>query len=581
MVPTARQRVRHTRSDVELQSTSHSTLSPVLSRLKTSVDRLSCTPQFVNSQKVIPDSPSPISIRRITSRGTLESKLTAERFYQICAAITAITEDHKHTIHNLRQRRRQRSKIDNLQSQTLLHAQHPQRRHVVYREHIDKFPVYVDESNILVGSLQLATKFAVKNPSRLPDVTSKTSAETPQTSIRRFVSGRPVAPKINTGALAAKTRHMCETVALLAKQYKTIAFRVQQRINRHDKFVLVKQEKRERAFSSYLNKELNIKQKNTSVTNNIPRDNTTRDMTRHRAQVIIRRRTAVPQQKFDKLQACVVAVQEELRRTLRYIDRLAWYTHAANKSAFEVYGIHIALRLRLGKMIVYRWKRLVHRTGNHENKLGTQRLEMRLVKLRAYNNVLFSTRPGRTPQEIFEELGNIEMQNQVQRALVLSTRIGGRLRGRRLLEKRKHRKSSNEGNVLDAEGQLKIRYRRVRNHEVASPKDHKSRSKSQGVVRYMPLHRLRTVTWRPSRRADRTTSDSRTRFRPKSRELTAAEKRKKEKKLLVDAVGSWLGGGAVDNGAAMPDGKTGGRKRPFGSRAVGKDDEETEGEQGK
>jgi regulator of extracellular matrix RemA (YlzA/DUF370 family) len=527
--------------------------------LRPTKQRVQHTDQVINLHSISKLDPAPTLVHRVISKGALESKSIADQLHRIHIAVRDVTEQHKTIMHTIRLRQRQVVQVDSSQNRTLLRARRSQQGLVEYQKDIERLSTHMKENESLSDRLQASVEDTVP---RIP-------REVSQIPIRRFISNTRDRHTLNTRAMAARARDLSETVVLLAEQYETIASRVKQRNERHKQFELSKREKRERMFSAIFSRPSRTKNDNTRISGNRPRETIP-----YKAQILIRRRIAVPQQRLDRLQASIIAIQEELQRTLRYIDRLAWFTHAANKSAFEVYGMHTALRLRLGKMIIYRQKRLVDRTQSHQNKLGIHLLETRLIKLRTYDEVLFSTQPGQTPQQICKGLEEIELQNHVQRALMLNTRTGGRLRGHRLLDNAKRRTMSNDIVPHNSDDQLKIRYRRAKGCDPATPMNRNSRNEPQHTFRYMPVHRIRAMTWRP-RPTRQVTSEQRQRSSPQDRILSPTEKRKSDKRKLVDTVGSWLGGGRED-GAAASDAKPSGRRRPFGSRAFG-DEERGDG----
>jgi hypothetical protein len=515
--------------------------------------------QVVDLHSIPKLDPAPTLVRRVISKGALKSKLVADQLHRIHIAIRDVTEQHKTIMHTIRLRQRQVAHVDSSQNRTLLRARRSQQGLVAYQKDIERLSTHMKENESLSDRLQAS----------IEDIVPRTPREVSQIPIRRFISNSRDRHTLNTRAMAAGARNLNETVVLLAEQYETIASRVKQRMERHEQFELSKREKRERMFSANFSRPSRIRNENTRISGNRPRETIP-----YRTQILIRRRVAVPQQRLDRLQASITVIQEELQRTLRYIDRLAWFTHAANKSAFEVYGMHTALRLRLGKMIIYRQKRLVDRTQGHQNKLGIHLLETRLTKLRTYDEVLFSTQPGQTPQQICKGLEEIELQNHTQRALLLSTQTGGRLHGRRLLDNAELRNSSNDVMAHNTEDPPRIRYRRAKGRDPAIPMNRNPRNQPQHTFRYMSVHRIRAMTWRP-RPTRQVTSGQSQWFSPQSRILSATEKRKSDKRKLVDTVGSWLGSG-VEDGTAASDAKPGGRRRPFGSRAFG-DEERGDG----
>jgi hypothetical protein len=480
---------------------------------------------------IIRAAPASFSIRKVSSNGVSDSALVSERLYQISAAITVITEECKATMHTIRRRGRQTREVKHLRNQELLKKQRHQRRLVALRKKIDRFSVFVKGSDTLIGSIGSALEeVAMKVLGRLPDVgpemrmpTStlypERPVEVPKIRIRRFVSGIIRGGRLDTKEFATKARQLGQAVALLADQSEIIASRIKQRISDHTDFILSEQQPRERAFLAYLSQ---LPAPAHSSTQTTPKPALS-----PRAKALVRRFVAVPQHKLLQTKNNTQAIQEELQRTLRHLDRLAHHTSAANKSAEQVYGIHIALRLRLGKMILYRQKRGV----------TVLRLESHLLALRTYDGMLSAT-PETQP--VRATLSEAEMRNPVQRTL-------GRIRAERRVE----------------DGSVQIRYRRTR---LSSRAPRRNR-----VVRYTALHRLRVKT-----HLSRASEKRRTRVRPKPRVTSLAQKKRSAKMALVDEVGAWLGGGKGEkDGMALLEQtakrQSGGRRRAFGSRSGGGD----------
>jgi hypothetical protein len=260
---------------------------------------------------------------------------------------------------------------------------------------------------------------------------------------------------------------------------------------------------------------------------------------RRKAAIVVRRSTAIVRTKVDKSEAAISNMQEELRKALHYIDQLESFMRAARYCAFDVYGLHVALRLRLGKMILYRQKR------SHRSKMAFGRLETRLADLRAYDEVLFSIGSVTSRQQIRERLDELEQQNEVQRSLIRSTQLGAQLRARR---RRQGRRNKNARHTTPP-----ISFRRSREHKSILP------------VRRLPTRVTYSIRYHDSRR-NRKLAQRTERARPRR---SAVEKKKADKLKLLDTVSSWLGGGE----AQISKKEAEGAKRVFGARTSGSERE--------
>jgi hypothetical protein len=399
--------------------------------------------------------------------------------------------------------------------------------------------------------------------------------------VRRFPSNSDEKHRFSIAEMTARTHRLNEIiiqssniitwstkiVARSKGQYNTIASGIEKRI----KTMKAKQQpellaprKRELAFSEYLKTISGTAHGSKQIGNKGHEEllqhlgNIESRQIRRKTEIVVRRSTAILRVKVDKLQAGISKVQEELRKALKHIDQLQMFTHAANHRAFEVYGLHIALRLRLGKMILYRQKR---QNGDRQSKMAFGRLETRLLELRAYDEELFSGASVTSSQQTRERLAQLELQNEVQRSLVLSTQFGEQLRGTRPLVKWRHRKTKNETNPRHTTNTpaLYIRYRRNRGRTTVSPVYRKPRRISLHSIRY---HDAR-LKQRPVPRTERA--------RPRRSAQVAAEKKESDRSKLLDTVSSWLEGGE----AATPSKEVEVARRPFGSKAFESDIQET------
>jgi hypothetical protein len=351
--------------------------------------------------------------------------------------------------------------------------------------------------------------------------------------------------------------HSTKHVARLTGQYKTIASEINRRTERskaEQQSERTALGERELVFSEYL--------KTISKTAYEPKRIDTeghgqtlhnlgsieRRQIRRRAEVVVRRRTAILRGKVDRSQAGVSEIQEYLRKALRHVDQLRAFTYAANHCAFDVYGLHVALRLRLGKMILYRQKRQV---GFRRSKMAFGGLETRLLQLRAYDQVLFSYASVTSPQ-VHQKLTQLELQNEVQRSLVLRSQFGSQLRERRRLTKQRIRKTKDETDPRHTANTpaLRIRYRRNRERKTVSEVYGEPRRISSLHIRF---------------------HDSKSELPIQTAQISS-EPKKSERYKLWDTVSAWLEGGGIE----LPDTTVEQTNRPFGSRALANNDGETE-----
>jgi hypothetical protein len=268
---------------------------------------------------------------------------------------------------------------------------------------------------------------------------------------------------------------------------------------------------------------------------------------RRGAEVPVRDRTAIFRVKVDRSQANISEIEEDLRQALKHVDQLPAFTYAANHCAFDVYGLHVALRLRLGKMILYRQKRQL---GSRRKKMAFGGLETRLLQLRAYDQVLFSKASVTSPQ-IRNRLTQLELQNQVQRSLVLRTQFGSQLCERQRLAKRRIHKAKDDIDPRHTTNTPAIRIRFRRNRErrtISEVHEEPRRVSSRHPIRF---------------------HDSKSEL--PARTAQVPEPKKSDRYKLWDTVSSWLEGGEIE----IPDSTVEPARRPFGSRALADDDGET------
>jgi hypothetical protein len=226
--------------------------------------------------------------------------------------------------------------------------------------------------------------------------------------------------------------------------------------------------------------------------------------------------------------------------------RVEQFIQTANKSAFEAYGLHIALRLRLGKMIKHRTKR------DRQRKMAVGRLETRLIELRTYDEVLYSSTSVHSATRVRKKLRMLELQNQLQRSLVLSTQSGAKLRGRIPRSSRKDSGTSDNASARQREERptLRIRYRRNQGRKMVLPSFR---------WRRIPRYTIRRLRCGPRHTIRRHLSYS--------RRVSQRPRGPRERTKLVQTVSFWLGDTPAKSAkAAQP------ARRPFGSRALESDD---------
>ncbi|KAF1918358.1 hypothetical protein BDU57DRAFT_196272 [Ampelomyces quisqualis] len=244
-----------------------------------------------------------------------------------------------------------------------------------------------------------------------------------------------------------------------------------------------------------------------------------------------------------------VSKASELRAyyDLQRRDRVARIIHIANKSAFEVYGLHIALRLQLGRVILFGKKQ------DRSPKVTIKRLEACLITLRAFGEVLYSGTTLSSAARVRKKLTGIELQTPIQRFLVRSIDPGAQLRGR------------TSRYAADART-LRVHYRRNRTSRKTVSRPVHLRFAMRRAIRYH-TSAPRTLPPRPVQklRANWQRREARSWRRVRS----LAKKESNSRLGLVQTVSSWLGGSPVTTKAAAPVAARRRRRTPYGSRAFG------------
>jgi hypothetical protein len=233
-------------------------------------------------------------------------------------------------------------------------------------------------------------------------------------------------------------------------------------------------------------------------------------------------------------------------------DRVAAVLRDVNKSAFEVYGLHIALRLQLGRIIMYRKKK------DRTLQTRTTRLEARLIALRTYDEILYSGTYLSSAARVRKKLTGIEHQSPVQRFLVRSPDPGAQLLGR------------TSRRAADSH-MLRVHYRRNRMSRRTASRATRLRFVTRRAVRYHTSV-AQTLSPRPVRKVQ--ANWQRRQARSWRRVQSLAKKDNNSGRTgLVQTVSSWLDGSPVATKAASPVAAQR-RRRPFGSRAFGSGEEE-------
>jgi hypothetical protein len=259
-----------------------------------------------------------------------------------------------------------------------------------------------------------------------------------------------------------------------------------------------------------------------------------------------------------------------------------WHViHSTNALAFQAYGLHVALRIRIGRMIFTRQR-------SHK-KHTIRRLESRLLALRAYDGVLFYNKPDWTSEYVKQKLQDLEMRSLTQRALVVNTQVGVEQRARRLsaVNEQAHRwakrkqslpaaiRSVGQETVVDT---ARSPIRRIRNSpRMARNADVKSTHRRFRRVKVqhnrIRKHVVATRTRRMGGRAEFRKTDfdklvsRRVVARRSRRDGRRTAERASRKEQLAATVSSWLG--SADTSTKLGD--DGNRARLFGSQLQGSD----------
>jgi hypothetical protein len=222
-------------------------------------------------------------------------------------------------------------------------------------------------------------------------------------------------------------------------------------------------------------------------------------------------------------------------RTPSSLNQWAWFSDAANNSAGAIYSLHVALGLRVGKMIFERRKK----------RLGIRRLEARLLELRAFDQVLFRNSPQWWQQRIRARLRKRELTNPVQRSLALDTPLGIRERRLRLEGLRRELlESPSAANESAASEPSEIRQVRQRARRTQrTRKDVHGPPKLRGYVTVPPYWaRKDRNVFRPHQMFTK----RRVLAPPRPwRSRSKSRKTKSGGKSMADTVGSWLFGGGT------------------------------------
>lgn len=225
-------------------------------------------------------------------------------------------------------------------------------------------------------------------------------------------------------------------------------------------------------------------------------------------------------------------------------------SNAAKLSAFEVYGIHLALRLRLGKMIVHR-----RRTGT-QNRLATH-----LVELRHYNEDLYYRTSVQSTNRIAQKLLDLELRNTFQRTFVLP-RVPSTLP----LDQR--HKKVDAARPAAKHRKLPIRYHRLRKQstdtsEISNPRRRRTQIVRRHLSKPLPIHRQISY---PQARLIRSSAST-------SRPVSSRPASKRQKADLVESVSSWLG-----DESDTPSSVKSSPRRLFGSKALSSDEQRSKKE---
>jgi len=169
----------------------------------------------------------------------------------------------------------------------------------------------------------------------------------------------------------------------------------------------------------------------------------------------------------------IAGLRNELTHILNFVSLRARLTHHTNNSAVTLYQLNIALRWRLGTMILTR-QRFQH---PHPMTHSLPHLEEKLVKLRAYGSGLFHDRKGMSVPYVRRRLIEMEGQKMLLRNLKLSKPVERRKRIAALsvVQQIDHDKNADprramEKNDLSANGKIRRVFDAVRVRPVPTDK---------------------------------------------------------------------------------------------------------------
>ncbi|KAH3913525.1 hypothetical protein HBH56_104120 [Parastagonospora nodorum] len=274
------------------------------------------------------------------------------------------------------------------------------------------------------------------------------------------------------------------------------------------------------------------------------------------------------ERQVNDLDASTSALRNDLRTALAALDQLEWIIRAANKNAFQIYSIHLTLRLRLLTMVRSRQRR-ADRPGRAPFYMHIPLLEAHIAQLQAFDEVLFAPGTNTTSEQIRKSLSEQVHQHPVQQYL---TR-------RAWLQTARNITNASQ----QASSKLKIR------HHLTYAGESKARRSPQPKIRFQrlrqrPANRARIRRHYASRLRVKKYASIRPRQRNSSRRRISTPPHKRAKKELLQTVSSWLGGATSVSkmaGAAT----RAGRSRPFGSKVFGsgggEDGEKGGGDEGK
>ncbi|EAT81992.2 hypothetical protein SNOG_10598 [Parastagonospora nodorum SN15] len=122
------------------------------------------------------------------------------------------------------------------------------------------------------------------------------------------------------------------------------------------------------------------------------------------------------ERQVNDLDASTSALRNDLRTALAALDQLEWIIRAANKNAFQIYSIHLTLRLRLLTMVRSRQRR-ADRPGRAPFYMHIPLLEAHIAQLQAFDEVLFAPGTNTTSEQIRKSLSEQVHQHPVQQYL--------------------------------------------------------------------------------------------------------------------------------------------------------------------